>query len=84
MHPILTEPTRIDNLKAWFAVRRVTQAELARMMGMSELHLNKLINRDYATPQRVEQLRTLGVPEDLLPEARERRPGRKPRTKPTD
>lgn len=79
MHLILTEPTRIDKLKAWFIMRRITQGQLAKILGMSQFRTCKLLNRDHASPQRVEQLRTLGVPEDLLPETRVPQFGRKPK-----
>ncbi len=73
MNPILPEPNRIDKLKGWLRMHRITYAKLAAQMGMSELRLGKIINRDYAMPHRVEQLRALGVPEELLPEARNTR-----------
>ncbi len=79
MHLILTEPTRIDKLKGWLRMNRISQRQLARCMGMSQTKLNSLVvNSNHATEKRVEQLRTLGVPEELLPAVRERRPRHKP------
>ncbi len=82
MNPILPEPNRQDKLKGWLRARKMTYGALSKLLGMSVFHTGKLLNRDYATPARVARLRALGVPEELLPEAREWRPGRKPGRRP--
>ncbi len=83
MDLILTEPTRIDKLKAWMGMHHITQAKLAAYLGMCVQRVCKdVVNSDAVPSRRVEQLRILGVPEELLPQARDRRPGRKPGLRP--
>ena len=65
---ILSEPTRKDKLKGWLCTNRLTYAEIGAHIGLAASSLAIILNGDTARPERVAQLRELGIPEELLPE----------------
>ncbi len=75
----IAEPNRIDNIKAWLSARHLTHADVGQALGITAAAVTKMLNNDHARPERVAQLREIGIPEDLLPEARYITPGRKPK-----
>ena len=76
MNIILPEPSRIDKLKGWLRTYRYTLNDVAKHMDLTARGVLLIINAETARPERVKQLKTLGVPEELLPEARYITPGR--------
>ena len=78
---MLPEPTRKDKLKGWLCAHRLTYAGIGAQLGMAAASVFHIFNSDTARPERVEQLRSLGIPEDLLPAPHYTPPGPKPREK---
>lgn len=72
-------PTRQERLKLWLWSNNVPQAEIARRLGVAKSSVGYWIRRDFLSAQRVEQLRELGIPEDLLPCARDIPSGPRPK-----
>jgi hypothetical protein len=68
MSLILSEPTRKDKLKGWLCAHRLTYAAIGAHLGLAASSLSLILNGDTARPERVAQLRELGIPEELLPE----------------
>jgi hypothetical protein len=80
MKLILPEPSKLDKLRGWLSTYRLTYGDLAGAMGITTSAVGYLLTSQTARPERVEQLRDLGLPEDLLPVARYTAPGRKPQS----
>lgn len=79
MNLILPEPTRVDKLKGWLYTRRLTYEGIGQTLGLTSASVLKIVNSETARPERVEQLKSLGIPEELLPEPRYIPPGPKPK-----
>jgi hypothetical protein len=65
---ILENPARKDKLKGWLCANRLTYAEIGTHLGMAASSVSFILNGDTARPERVAQLRELGIPEELLPD----------------
>lgn len=76
-----TELTRQERLKLWLWKVNRTQTDLAREMGVSNSTIGYWMRRDHLPSWRVSQLREFGIPEDLLPEAKDIPSGPKPKCK---
>ena len=79
---ILPEPTRKDKLKGWLCANRLTYAKIGARLGLAASSLSLILNGNTARPERVAQLRELGIPEELLPEPLYIPPGPKRKTLP--
>lgn len=73
----LKKPGRQARLNAWIAQHGLRKCDLARALGVSPAMISEIISGRSAPRGRIEQLVALGVPEDLLPEPNDVRPGRK-------
>lgn len=67
--PLATDE-RIAELNAWFARMRLKKADVAAEMGIHPSMLSRIISGDRAPIKRIEQLKSLGVPDELLPQAK--------------
>ncbi len=76
---ILTEPSKKDKLKGWMVSHGLTYAKLGAGLDMAQSAVFALLHSDTARPERVEQLKALGVPAEFLPEPKYTPPGPKPR-----
>lgn len=71
---LLKRPTRESELDAWFARHRIKKAAAAKALGISGQRLGQLLRGIYLTPEwRGRLVGELGVPEHLLPHAKEYR-----------
>lgn len=69
---LLKRPTRESELDAWFARHRIKKAVAGRALGISGQRLGQLLRGIYLTPEwRSRLINELGVPDRLLPHARE-------------
>ena len=66
-------PTRQARLKSWFLLNNIEQKDLAEKMGISQQLLSMTLAGRRATKERLEQLVSLGIQEDLLPELEDKR-----------
>ena len=82
MSLMLSEPTRKDKLKGWLCAHRLTYADIGAQLGMVASSVALILNSDTARPERVDQLRDLGIPEEYLPAPLYVPPGPKPKAKP--
>lgn len=73
----LKQPSRQARLNAWIAQNGLRKCDLARALGVSPAMISEIISGRSAPRGRIEQLVALGVPEDLLPEPSDARPGRR-------
>lgn len=71
-------PTRQQALRAHLAVYGPKYTELAKELDISVRTATELCQRETAAPLRVEQMKELGIPEELLPTPVYVKPGRKP------
>lgn len=75
-----TELTRQERLKLWMWKTSFNQAELARCLGVSKSTVGYWIRAERLPSWRVRQMREFGIPEDLLPFAKDIPSGPKPKT----
>ena len=80
----LTFSTRQQALRAHLAVYGPKYTELAREMDISVRTVTELCQRETASPFRVEQMKELGIPEELLPIPVYSKPGPKPNRLPEE
>jgi transcriptional regulator with XRE-family HTH domain len=74
-------PSRQDKCKAWLVERGITLTQLAREMGVSSMMISHIIAGRKAPKARIEQLKKLGIPAELLPEPGEpKKRGPKPKS----
>jgi len=66
-------PSRQARLKAWFLLNNIEQKDLAKKMGISQQLLSMTLTGSRATRERIGQLISYGVPEDLLPVVRDKK-----------
>jgi hypothetical protein len=71
----LTDAPRQDQLRAWIFLYGPSFSAMAREMGITPKAVIDLCKAETAPPPRVEQLKALGLPENLLPEGRYTPPG---------
>lgn len=71
--------TRQDRLHLWVRKSPWSQNDLARQIGVRPITISRWLRADRLPSWRVQQLRDLGIPEDLLPLAEDVSPGPKPR-----
>lgn len=74
-----TELTRQELLKLWFWKSSLAQADLARALGVAGSTVCAWMRREHLSSWRVAQLREFGIPEELLPLARDIPSGPKPK-----
>lgn len=68
----LKTPTRESELDAWFARYRVKKTDVARALGISKTRLGQLLRGIYLGPEwRSRLVGEVGIPERLLPQAKE-------------
>lgn len=79
MSLILSEPSRQDKLKGWLTSHRLTYADIGNKVGMVASSVFLMLRKETARPERVEQLKALGIPEELLPVPKYIPPGPKPK-----
>ncbi len=79
MSSILSEQEKVRKRKVWLRQNGWTFERLSQLLNMSRGCAFGAIGKSHARPELVERLRTTGLPEDLLPEARYVRPGPKPK-----
>ena len=72
--------SRQAQLRGWLAEKGLSWAFLGRRMGISAKAVALLCRNEAIAPHRWAQLRDLGLPAALLPEARNIKPGPKPRS----
>lgn len=70
-----SEPTRQELLHLWFRRNGIRQREIAARLGMSETCFCRLLRKDSISTWRHQQLLALGLPPELLPQARDIAPG---------
>lgn len=70
---------RQEQLRAWIFLYGPSFSEIARQIGVTPKSAIALCKAETAPPYRVEQLKSLGLPEDLLPEPKYIVPGPKPK-----
>jgi len=74
----MNSPTRQARLKAWLLLNSIEQKDLAEKMGISPQLLSMTLAGRRATKERIDQLISFGIPEDLLPTLRTKKtPGPK-------
>ncbi len=78
--PNLTPLSRQEALRVWMARNNLTFTEMGRRMDVTANNVSKQCDQDTMPVHRHEQLREMGVPEELLPVALDLKPGPKPRT----
>ena len=66
----LSSLTRQQRFEMWKSLSKKTYCGLAKKMGVSHVAVRNFCLSESAPPERVEQLRLLGVPQDLLPTPR--------------
>lgn len=70
--------TRQERLKLWLWKTGISQADIARKLEVSKASVGYWIRREQLSAERVAQLREFGIPEELLPEAKDIPGGPKP------
>lgn len=79
---IISELDRNDKLILFINKNPSMLKEVAHIVGVSAQSVRNWLNRGVAPTRRVSQLRKTGlIPDDLLPDAEDRTPGPKPKTK---
>lgn len=76
----LTPLTRQEALRVWMGRNGTTFTSMGGSLGISANAVSKLCDNETMPTHRHRQLLELGVPEDLLPQAVDIKPGPKPRT----
>lgn len=71
------EPTRQERLHLWFRRSGLSQAAVARHLGISPVSFGRWLRAERLPVRNVAMMRELGMPEELLPLARDVRPGRR-------
>ena len=66
---------RQAQLASWLAINELTRTSIASELGLSSAYVGQLLNGKRLTPKRIEQLKGLGIPEELLPPLRARARG---------
>ncbi len=66
----LTAVERKTALRAWLTYHEMDLFSIAGRLGVAHSTVTRLLKRDRASIKRVEQLRNLGIPRELLPEAK--------------
>lgn len=66
-------------LRQWMRDRDITWAALAAALGLSLSRTKEIVREDYVSTNVHARLWALGLPADLLPEARDRKRGPKPK-----
>lgn len=69
--------TRQELLLAWMRRNGLSASEMGRRMGVSAVYCWKLVKCERAPVMRVEQLKSMGIPDHLLPVAEDRKRGNK-------
>lgn len=64
----LTAVDRKTALRAWLAYHEMDLFFIAERIGAAHSTVTRLLKRDKASFKRVEQLRSLGIPGELLPQ----------------
>ena len=73
------ELTRQERLHLWFRRSGLSQAEVARRLGISAGAFGRWLRAERLSVRNVAMMREIGMPEDLLPLAQDVRPGRRKR-----
>jgi transcriptional regulator with XRE-family HTH domain len=58
---------RKSKVRAWFIRAGLTQAQVARQLGITPQRFGRVLAGEWPTEKQVTHLRALGMPEDLLP-----------------
>lgn len=74
-----TELTRQERFKLWMWKTSFKQSELARRLGVSKSTVGYWIRAEHLPSWRVRQMREFGIPEELLPSAKDIPSGPKPK-----
>jgi len=62
---------RKAKIKDWLFRNGLTQAQIARDLGISPQRMGHVLNGQWPTQKQVDKLHSLGMPEDLLPIVKE-------------
>lgn len=73
-----TQYRRQALLYLWLRENRVSLASLARQIGVSQVSVSKWVQAESIPTKRLEQLKQLGIPEELLPKGVDIPTGPKP------
>lgn len=73
-----TDLTRQERLKVWLWRNNLPQAAIARKLGVAKATVGYWIRAEHLPTERVAMLRELGIPAELLPEARDLPSGPRP------
>ena len=68
VNPNIPPRSRQDDLKAWLAEQGLSLPELGRRLGVSAQGVFYMLKSNTIHPYRHDQLKGLGIPEELLPE----------------
>lgn len=71
--------TRQEILPIWMRREGLYLSAIAMKIGMTKAGLSNLLRRERIPTRRFNQLRDIGIPEDLLPRAEDIKAGPKPR-----
>lgn len=63
----VTQRERKAKIRGWFIRNGLTQAQVARDLGISPQRFGRVLDGKWPTQKQVDHLRSLGMPEDLLP-----------------
>jgi len=66
----LTVVERTTALRAWLAYHEMDLFSIAGRLGVAHSTVTRLLKREKASLKRVEQLRNLGIPRELLPQTK--------------
>ncbi|MDD6181133.1 MAG: helix-turn-helix domain-containing protein [Desulfovibrionaceae bacterium] len=68
---MLQDLSREEQLLIWMRRNGLTYSKVAKMLGISRMSVQRLCTADRIPTSRSRQLKKLGIPEELLPEARD-------------
>lgn len=66
---MVNKNSRLIEFKVWLLRRGLTMVQFADAIGVKQSRLTAMLKADKITPENLERLRAVGIPEEFLPEA---------------
>lgn len=66
---MVSKNSRFIEFKVWLLRRGLTLVQFADALGVKQSRLTAMLKAEKVTPENLERLRAVGIPEEFLPEA---------------
>lgn len=77
---LISDLTRAEKLEVYLKRRKLTFVHIAKSISVTPTSARRMLSNNFIPTWRFNQLLAAGIPEELLPPARDVAPGRKPKS----